>query len=36
VPPVDVAAAVADIERLPSEHPHPFELMAGVTAPADE
>jgi hypothetical protein len=36
VPRVDVTAAVADIERRPYEQPHPFELMAGITAPEED
>jgi hypothetical protein len=35
VPRVDVAAAVVDVERLPYEQPHPFELMAGITSPEE-
>jgi hypothetical protein len=35
VPVLDVAAATADIERLPYESPSPFEMMAGITDPDD-
>ena len=36
VPPVDVAAATADIARTADERPHPFEAMRGVAASGAE
>jgi hypothetical protein len=36
VPPLDVTAALADIERKPYETPLPSETLAGVVNPADD